>query len=128
MVQNSKDGASKTDSLLEIRLIFSCLTLVARSLSLKRWSFIGFNNPFRNFALGLILFDHFFAALDLLVLYLHLRKAFFFVSGEYIIDILFFVSDKDTVLIDSLRKFDLLLASRLFELSGLTIISRLKEA
>ena len=128
MVQSSRNGASKIDFFSEIRLISSYLTLVARSPSFRRWSLVGFDIHFESFVLVLIFFDRFFAAFSLLVLCLCLRETFFIVSKEYIIGISLSVSDKDLTLIDFLRKFDLLLASKLSELLGSIVTSRLEKA
>ena len=127
-VQSSRDEAPKIDFFSKMRLISSCLTLVARSSSLRRWSLVGFNVLSKSFASVLIFFDHFFAALSLLVFYLRLRKVSLIASREYIIGISLSVLDKDSALIDSLRGFDSLLVSRFSELSGSTVTLRLEEA
>ena len=81
----------------------------------------------KSFALILIFFDHFFAVLGLFIPYLHLQKAFFIILKKYITGISLSVSDKNSALIGFLCKFDLLLVSRFFELSGSTIILELEK-
>lgn len=126
-MQSSKDKKPKIDFFLEIHLISSRLTRTVKLSFFKKWSFVNFDVFFDSFTSVFIFFDHFLAVSVLLVFCLCLQKAFFIDLGEYITGILLFKSDKDLMLIAYLYKFDLLLTSKLSELSGLTVISGLEK-